>query len=250
MLKLPEEERNSIDVSSQKIAIHSAAPIPIQVKEQMIDWWGPVLFEYYSGTEGAGFCSIGSEDWLAHKGSVGKALIGDIKILDPEENELKTGETGCIYFADGTSFEYHNDPEKTKESRSSKGWLTLGDVGYVDDEGYLFLTDRMSNMIISGGVNIYPQEAENILITHPKVMDAAVIGVPNDDFGEEAKGVIQLRNPEDASEETATELIDFCRANLAKIKCPVSIDFISELPRTPTGKLVKRLLKDKYWKKK
>ncbi len=249
MLKLPVEERKNIDVSSQKIAIHSAAPIPIPVKEQMIEWWGPVLFEYYSGTEGAGFCSIDSEDWLAHKGSVGKALIGDIKILDATENVLKAGETGGIYFADGTNFEYHNEPEKTKESRSSKGWLTLGDVGYIDEEGYLYLTDRVSNMIISGGVNIYPQESENILITHPDVLDAAVIGVPNDDFGEEVKGVVQLRNPDKAGEEMALELIEFCRANLAKIKCPVSIDFVNELPRTPTGKLVKRLLKDKYWKK-
>ncbi len=225
MLKLPEEERRGFDLSSQKIAIHAAAPIPVQIKEQMIDWWGPILFEYYAGTEANGLCAITSEEWMTHKGSVGRAMLGTIKIL-----------------------EYHNDPEKTARSRSSKGWTTLDDMGYVDEEGYLYLTDRKNNLIISGGVNIYPQESENILVTHPKVLDAAVIGVPHEDFGEEVKGLVQLRNAADAGPALAEELIEFCRQRLAKLKCPATIDFLDDLPRTPTGKLLKRLLKEKYWK--
>ena len=248
MLKLPEEERKRFDVSSQKIAIHAAAPIPIQVKEQMIDWWGPILFEYYAATEGNGLCAITSEEWLQHKGSVGRAMFGTVKILDAEEKELTAGEVGTIYFAGGQDFEYHNDPEKTASVRSSQGYTTLNDLGYVDAEGYLYLTDRKANMIISGGVNVYPQESENLLITHPKVLDAAVIGVPHEDFGEAVKGVVQLRNREEAGPELEQELIEFCRSQLAKFKCPASIDFADELPRTPTGKLLKRLLKDKYWK--
>jgi long-chain acyl-CoA synthetase len=250
MLKLPEEERKRFDVSSQKIAIHAAAPIPIQVKEQMIDWWGPILFEYYAGTEGNGLCAINSEEWLQHKGSVGRAVFGEAKILDDEGKELPAGEVGTIYFAGGHDFEYHNDPEKTAGIRTAEGWTTLNDVGYLDEEGYLYLTDRKSNMIISGGVNIYPQESENLLVTHPKVLDAAVIGVPHEEFGEAVKGVVQLRNPADAGPELEQELIEYCRSRLAKLKCPASIDFVEELPRTPTGKLLKRLLKDKHWKEK
>jgi len=248
MLKLPEEERKRFDVSSQKIAIHAAAPVPIQVKEQMIDWWGPILFEYYAATEGNGLCAINSEEWLQHKGSVGRAIFGTAKILDDQENELPPGEVGTIYFSGGHEFEYHNAPEKTAGVRTSQGWTTLNDVGYLDEEGYLYLTDRKANMIISGGVNIYPQESENLLVTHPKVLDVAVIGVPHEDFGEAVKGVVRLGNPTEASPELEQELIEFCRSQLAKFKCPASIDFVDELPRTPTGKLIKRLLKDKYWK--
>jgi len=250
MLKLSEEQRKGLDMSSQRIAIHAAAPIPIPVKEQMIDWWGPILFEYYAGTEGNGLCAITSEEWLTHKGSVGRSMMGSLKILDDREEELPVGEIGTIYFADGLDFEYLNDPEKTAGCRNSQGWTTLGDVGYMDEEGYLYLTDRKSNMIISGGVNIYPQESENVLVTHPQVFDVAVLGVPNEEFGEEVKGVVQLRDPSDASEQLARELIEFCRTQLAKFKCPVSIDFVQQLPRTPTGKLVKRLLKERYWKNK
>ncbi len=246
MLKLPEEVRKGFDISSLKLAIHAAAPVPVPIKEQMIAWWGPILFEYYAGTEGNGLCAISSEEWLAHKGSVGRAVLGNIKILDDDEKELPNGEIGTIYFAGGLDFEYHNDPKKTAGCRTSQGWTTLGDVGYVDEAGYLYLTDRKSNMIISGGVNIYPQESENILITHPKVLDAAVLGVPHEDFGEEVKGIVQLRNPDDAGQETAQELITFCRERLAKLKCPASIDFMEKLPRTPTGKLVKRVLKERY----
>jgi acyl-CoA synthetase (AMP-forming)/AMP-acid ligase II len=246
MLKLPPEQRRH-DVSSLKVAIHAAAPCPVPVKEQMIDWWGPVLYEYYAGTESNGFTSINSEEWLAHKGSVGRALAGEVHILDDDGAELPPRQPGTVYFAGGGSFEYHNDPEKTASSRVRDGWSTLGDIGYLDEEGYLYLTDRKANMIISGGVNIYPQEAENVLITHPAVADVAVFGVPNEDFGEEVKAVVQPVDLSRAGPELEQELIAWCRAQLAKIKCPRSVDFEAELPRHPTGKLYKRLLRDRYW---
>jgi long-chain acyl-CoA synthetase len=249
MFKLREEERNRHDLSSLKFAIHAAAPCPIPVKEKMIDWWGPVIFEYYAGTEGNGFTAISSEEWSAHKGSVGRPLAGEVHILDDEFNEVPAREQGGVYFGGGGSFEYHGDPEKTASSRSPQGWSTLGDIGFVDEEGYLYLTDRKANMIISGGVNIYPQEAENALITHPKVSDVAVFGVPNEDFGEEVKAVVQPADMSQAGPELEQELIAYCREQLAKIKCPRSVDFEEELPRHATGKLYKRLLKDRYWGK-
>lgn len=249
ILKMEESIRTKYDLSSHKSAIHAAAPCPIPVKKQMIEWWGPIINEYYAGTEGNGFCSLNSEEWLAHEGSVGKALLGELHIVGEDGEEVSTGETGTVYFANGAEFEYHNDPEKTKESRDNRGWSTLGDVGYVDDEGYLYLTDRKAFMIISGGVNIYPQESENLLVTHPKVADVAVIGVPNEDFGEEVKAVVQPVNWADAGPDLEAELIDFCLADLSKIKCPRSVDFMEELPRHPTGKLYKRLIRDKYWGK-
>ena len=247
MLKLDEETRLSYDVSSLQCAIHAAAPCPVPVKEQMIEWWGPVIFEYYAGSEGNGFVAITSEEWLAHKGSVGRGLTAVLHICDEEGNEVPVGESGTIYFEGGGEFEYHNDPQKTAESRHPKGWSTLGDIGYLDEEGYLYLTDRKSFMIISGGVNIYPQETENLLVTHPKVMDVAVFGVPNEDFGEEVKAVVQPIHWEDAGPELEAALIDFCRDHISHIKCPKTIDFEQELPRHPTGKLYKRLLKDRYW---
>ena len=247
MLKLPEEVRARYDVSSLQCAIHAAAPCPIPVKEQMIDWWGPVLYEYYAGTEGNGFVQLNSQEWLAHKGSVGRPLNCELHICDDEGNELPAGEAGTIYFSGGGQFEYHNDEEKTAESRHASGWTTLGDVGYLDEDGYLYLTDRKHFMIISGGVNIYPQEAENALITHDKVADVAVFGVPNDDFGEEVKAVVQPIDMAQAGPELEQELIAYCRSQLSAIKCPRSIDFDPELPRHPTGKLYKRLLKDRYW---
>ena len=249
MLKLDEPVRSKFDVSSLQCAIHAAAPCPIPVKEQMIAWWGPVIHEYYAGTEGNGFVAINSEDWLKHKGSVGQSLTAKLHIVDDDGEEVAPGEIGTIYFEGGGEFEYYHDKDKTKESRHARGWTTLGDVGYVDEEGYLYLTDRKNYMIISGGVNIYPQETENILVTHPKVMDVAVFGVPNEDFGEEVKAVVQPKNFEDAGPELEAELIDFCRDHISHIKCPRSIDFERELPRHPTGKLYKRLLKDRYWKK-
>ncbi len=247
MLKIPEAERQKYDVSSLKVAIHAAAPCPIPVKEQMIAWWGPVIHEYYAGSEGNGFCALNSEEWLSHKGSVGKALLGIIHICDDEGVELPVNEAGTIYFESDVKFEYHNDPGKTQESRHPKGWSTLGDIGRVDEEGYLYLTDRKAFMIISGGVNVYPQEAENLLIMHPRVADVAVIGVPNEDFGEEVKAVVQPVNWADATPAFAQELMDYCKSQLSAIKCPRSIDFDQELPRHPTGKLYKRLIRDRYW---
>jgi long-chain acyl-CoA synthetase len=249
MLKLPEDDRTRFDLSSLKVAIHAAAPCPIPVKESMIEWWGPVIYEYDAGSEGNGFCAINSEEWLAHKGSVGRPLTAAVHILNDAFEEVGARKEGSIYFESST-FEYHNAPEKTADSRSPQGYSTLGDVGYVDEEGWLYLTDRKAHMIISGGVNIYPQETENVLITHPKVADVAVIGVPNEDFGEEVKAVVQLLDMKDASAELAQELIDFCKEQISPMKCPRSVDFEAELPRHPTGKLYKRLLRDRYWGKK
>ena len=246
-LKLPEEVRTRHDMSSLTCAIHAAAPCPIPTKEAMMAWWGPIIWEYYGGTEGNGLTICNAQEWLAHKGTVGRAVIGKLKICDDAGNELPTGESGTVYFAEGRPFAYHNDPKKTEESRHPQGWTTLGDVGYVDDDGFLHLTDRKAFMIISGGVNIYPQECENLLINHPKVIDCAVFGVPNDDFGEEVKAVVQPRNMAEAGPELAEELIAYCKRNLSAIKCPRSIDFEPELPRHPTGKLYKRLLRDRYW---
>jgi acyl-CoA synthetase (AMP-forming)/AMP-acid ligase II len=249
MLKLPAEVRQRYDVSSLQVAIHAAAPCPVAAKEQMIEWWGPVLHEYYAGTEGNGFVYCNSEQWLDHKGTVGQALMGEIHIVGEDGEELPAGEPGTVYFGGGAEFSYHNDPEKTAASRDPKGrgWTTLGDVGYLDEDGFLYLTDRKAYMIITGGVNVYPQEAENVLALHPKVADVAVFGVPNEDFGEEVKAVVEPIAIDDAGPELERELIAYCREHLADVKCPRTIDFRPELPRHPTGKLYKRLLKDEYW---
>jgi acyl-CoA synthetase (AMP-forming)/AMP-acid ligase II len=251
MLKLPEDVRTKYDVSSIRAAIHAAAPCPIPVKAQMIDWWGPVIEEYYAGSEGNGMTWINSEQWLGHKGSVGVPVMGDLHVCDEEGNELPVGEAGTIYYGGTTPPTYHNDPEKTKGALNPKNpeWSTLGDVGRLDEDGFLYLTDRKAFMIISGGVNIYPQEAENVLITHPKVADVAVIGIPNDEFGEEVKAVIQPAEGVPETEELKEELLEFCRSKLAKIKCPKTVDFDPALPRHPTGKLYKRLVRDRYWGK-
>lgn len=251
MLKLPEEVREKYDVSSLKYAIHAAAPCPVDIKEAMINWWGPVIYEYYAGTEGNGSTTITSEEWMRHKGSVGRAAGNcTVHILDEDGHEVPTGEIGGVYFEGGGKFEYLHDNDKTSASRSVQGWSTLGDVGYLDEEGYLYLTDRKSFMIISGGVNIYPQEAENALIVHPLVADVAVFGVPNEEFGEEVKAVVQPVDMADAGPELEAELIAWVRSKISHIKCPRSIDFMEELPRHPTGKLYKRLLKEKYWQNK
>ena len=250
MLKLPEEVRRRYDVSSLKGAIHAAAPCPIDVKAKMIEWWGPILIEYYAGSEGNGVTVSNSQQWLSHRGTVGRSVVGTIKILNENDEELPVGEIGTVYFADAPTFSYHNDPEKTKRAYNDRGWSTLGDVGYLDAEGFLYLTDRKSYMIISGGVNIYPQETEDVLLTHPDVADVAVFGVPNEEMGEEVKAVVQPRDGVRPDAEFAASLIAFCREHLSPIKCPRSVDFEAELPRTPTGKLVKRHLKDRYWPKK
>jgi acyl-CoA synthetase (AMP-forming)/AMP-acid ligase II len=251
MLKLPDDVRLRYDVTSLECVIHAAAPCPAPVKRQMIEWFGPVIHEYYAGSEGNGFVYCNSEMWLAHEGTVGTPINCTLHICDDDGEDLPVGQPGTVYFEGGAEFEYHNDPEKTKGSRHPKGWSTLGDVGYVDDDNFLYLTDRKAYMIISGGVNIYPQEAENVLVTHPKVIDVAVFGIPNDDFGEEVKAVVQpaeMPADDEAAAALAAELIQFCRSELADVKCPRSVDFREELPRHPTGKLYKRLLKDEYWK--
>ena len=252
MLKLPPDIRNRYDLSSLQVAIHAAAPCPIEIKRQMLDWWGDVIYEYYAGSEGNGFTAITPQEWRTHEGSVGKPLLGIIHICDEEGVELPTGEAGTIYFENPeANYVYHNDPQKTRDSRhrDHPTWSTLGDIGRVDDEEYLYLTDRKSFMIISGGVNVYPQETENVLITHPKVADVAVIGIPHEEFGEEVKAVVQPLVWQDVGADLEAELIEFCRDQLSSIKCPRSIDFERELPRHPTGKLYKRLLRDKYWGK-
>jgi long-chain acyl-CoA synthetase len=251
LLKLDPDVRAAYDVSSLRAVIHAAAPCPVPVKQAIIEWFGPVVHEYYAGTEGNGFVYCNSEQWLAHPGTVGSPIGCTVHIVGDDGHDVPQGESGTIYFEGGASFEYHNDPDKTASSRHPQGWSTLGDVGYVDADGYLFLTDRKAYMIISGGVNIYPQEAENVLVTHPDVVDVAVFGVPNDDFGEEVKAVVQPKAmPADAEAARVleAELIRFCRSQLADVKCPRSVDFREELPRHPTGKLYKRLLKDEYWK--
>jgi long-chain acyl-CoA synthetase len=248
LLKLPDAVRRAADLSSLEKIIHAAAPCPVAVKEQMIDWFGPIIVEYYAATEGNGCTFCDAEDWLAHKGTVGRAVLGQVLILDDEGAPCATGTPGTVWFRGATSFEYFNDEAKTAASRNADGdTSTVGDVGYLDEKGYLFLTDRKTHMIISGGVNIYPQETENLLITHPKVMDAAVIGVPDDDLGEAVKAVVQPVPGVEPSAELERELIAYCREHLAHFKCPRSVDFEVELPRLPTGKLYKLALRDRYW---
>jgi long-chain acyl-CoA synthetase len=246
LLRLSDDERRARDISSLRSVIHAAAPCPPEVKRQMIEWLGPIVEEYYSATEVYLLTAIDSEDWLEHPGSVGKALVGTPHIVDDDGNELPAGEVGTVWSEGGPQFEYHNAPEKTEGSRDERGWSTVGDIGYLDEGGYLYLTDRKADMIISGGVNIYPQEAENVLVTHPAVADAAVFGIPHDELGEEVKGVVQPLPGQSSGEELEAELIAYCHERLAKYKCPRTIDFTDELPRHPTGKLYKRLLRDRY----
>ncbi len=249
MLQLPPEERERYDVSSLRLAVHAAAPCPPDVKDAMIAWWGPVLVEYYGATEQHGTTVITTPEWHQKRGSVGRAALGVLHICDDDGTELPNGEIGTVYFErDVTPFEYHNDPAKTAESRHPQhsNWSTVGDVGYVDEDGYLFLTDRKAFMIISGGVNIYPQEIENLLALHPCIADVAVIGLPHPEMGEQVKAVVQLRDGITGSDELEQEIIDYVRQRIAHYKAPRSVDFADELPRTPTGKLAKRLLINRY----
>jgi fatty-acyl-CoA synthase len=246
MLKLPESVRTSYDVSSLERVMHAAAPCPVEIKKQMIEWWGPIVDEYYASSEAIGSTLITAEDWLTHPGSVGKSMMSALHILDEDGNELPAGEAGEIYFEGGFDFEYLNDPAKTASSRDSNGWKTVGDIGYLDEDGYLYLTDRRHHMIISGGVNIYPQEAENMLVTHPLVMDAAVFGIPDDEMGQRVKGVVQTVDAADATDAFADELLAWLRDRLSHYKCPRSISFEAQLPRTDTGKLFKQELIKKY----
>ena len=247
MLKLDEEVRRRYDHSSLVQVIHAAAPCPVDVKRAMIEWWGPIIAEFYSSSEGAGATFVTARDWLTHPGTVGRAMLGSMHILDDSGRPLPAGEIGTVWAETPQPFEYLNDHEKTQQQRNARGWTTVGDVGYLDDDGYLYLTDRKAYMIISGGVNIYPQEAEDVLISHPKVYDVAVFGVPNPDFGEEVKAVVQPVFMDEAGPGLAEELIAYCKSRLATYKCPRSVDFAAELPRSDTGKLYKRRLKDRYW---
>ena len=244
MLRLPEAARGRYDLSSHEVAIHAAAPCPIPVKEAMIDWWGPVVFEYYGGTEGAGFCLIGPEEWLSHKGSVGKSMRGTLRICDENGDELPVGQIGDVYFDGGPDFSYHNDPEKTAASMNKHGWRTMGDVGYQDEDGYLYLTDRKKFMIISGGVNIYPQEIENAFLGHPDVQDVAVFGLPDDEFGEKVIAVIEPRDWASADQQLIETLAGYIREKISRVKVPKEIMLEQALPREPTGKLMKRHLRD------
>jgi acyl-CoA synthetase (AMP-forming)/AMP-acid ligase II len=242
LLQLPDALRQGYDLSSHRLAIHAAAPCPPDIKRAMLDWWGPIIHEYYSGTEGNGQTAIGPEEWLAHPGSVGRPVMGAVHVVDDHGDELPAGETGRVFFSGGPRFEYYKDPEKTAAAYDHRGWSTLGDIGHLDADGYLYLTDRASHMIISGGVNIYPREVEDVLVSHPAVRDAAVFGIPDPEFGEQVKAAVELAEPVSAG-----ALIDWCRSRLAHLKCPRSIDFHDALPRHQTGKLYKEELKRAYW---
>ena len=239
LLRLSEEERSRFDLSSLQLVVHAAAPCPVEVKQACLDWLGPIVHEFYSGSEGSGLCYIGPDDWLAHPGSVGKSMSGAIHIVGDDGEELPVGEEGEVWFETNRVFEYHRDPEKTKGAFDPRGWGWLGDVGRVDDDGYLYLTDRASNMIISGGVNIYPREIEDVLVMHPAIDDVAVIGTPDPDMGERVTAFVLLA-PDAAA--TGDELITWCRDRLSHFKCPREVRFVDALPRLPTGKLLKRLL--------
>ena len=248
LLRLPPEVRARYDLSSLRRIIHAAAPCPPDVKRAMIAWLGPIIDEYYSATEGAGFAIVSAEEWLRKPGTVGRPVHGGVHILDEAGAELPPGEPGLIYFEQVEPFAYHNDPAKTADFFNDKGWGCNGDIGWLDEDGYLFLADRKSHMIISGGVNIYPQEIENLLLGHPAVGDVAVIGVPNAEYGEEVKAVVELRAAASRPDEAlAQEIIGFCRETLAGFKCPRSVDFVEHLPRHENGKLLKRELRARYW---
>jgi len=249
LLQLPSAVRDGRHLAAQRVALHTGAPCPVDVKRRMMDWWGPVLHEFYGGSEGAAHVACGPDEWLARPGTVGRSLRGRIHVLADDGTELPAGAAGEIWFEGGQAFEYHNDRAKTAGTRTAEGWTTLGDIGHVDDAGYLFLTDRKAFTIVSGGVNIYPQEAENVLAGHPAVADVAVFGVPNADFGEEVKAVVVPVDPARATPEFGAELIGFCRERLAAFKCPRSVDFRTEVPRGDNGKLYKRALRDEYWTK-
>jgi acyl-CoA synthetase (AMP-forming)/AMP-acid ligase II len=247
LLKLPEDVRRKYDHSSLKTVWHAAAPCPVHVKQAMMDWWGPIVHEYYGGTEMNGLTVVNPQEWLARPGTVGRLIWGTLRICDEDGNELPPRGEGVIYVQDGRPFEYHNDPVKTASTKNRHGWTTIGDIGWVDEDGWLYLTDRKSFMIISGGVNIYPQEIENLMTQHPKIADVAVFGGPDEEMGERIIAVVQPDRWEDAGPELAAEITEWMQGKLSRLKQPRQIDFERELPRHQTGKLYKRLLRDRYW---
>jgi acyl-CoA synthetase (AMP-forming)/AMP-acid ligase II len=244
-LRLADGTRAHYDLSSLRVVVHAAAPCPVDVKRQVIEWLGPIVYEYYSGSEGAGFCMISSADWLAHPGSVGRALVGEPHIVDDDGNELPPGEVGTVWFSGGPDFAYHNDPDKTARARDARGWGTFGDVGRLDEDGYLYLVDRRVDLILSGGTNVYPQEVENVLALHPAVQDVAVVGIADPDLGRRVHALVQPADPREAGPELAADIVAYCRDRLAHYKCPRGVEFVDALPRTPTGKLLRRLLHDR-----
>jgi long-chain acyl-CoA synthetase len=247
LLKLPEKVRTAYDLSSLRTVVHAAAPCPVPVKQAMIEWFGERIFEFYAGSEGMGGTFIGPVDWLAHPGSVGRPTsVAEIHIVGPDGQDVATGQEGVVYFAGGRPFRYHNDDGKTASVTNAQGWTTLGDIGYQDAEGYLYLTSRVSDVVISGGVNVYPREVEDVLVLHPKVADVAVFGVPSEDLGEEVKAVVQLGPGHDPTASLADELVAWCKERLSSVKCPKSIDFAASLPRQENGKLYKNELKALY----
>ena len=246
MLKLTDAERAASDTSSLRLVVHAAAPVSVEVKERMIAWLGPVLTEFYAGSEGNGFCVIDSPTWLSHRGSVGKPILGEAHICSDEGDELPAGETGTVWFSGTRRFSYHNDPAKTAGAYNEKGWSTLGDMGHLDSEGFLYLADRRTDLILSGGVNIYPREVEDALALHPAVADIVVLGIPDEEMGQRVHAVVQPAIPGAGSPELAGELIDFCRSRIAHYKAPRAISFEDELPRLPSGKMLRRLLMDRY----
>jgi acyl-CoA synthetase (AMP-forming)/AMP-acid ligase II len=246
LLKLPAEVREGYDLSSLRVAVHAAAPCPVAVKQAMLDWWGDVIYEYYAGSEGVGATSISPQEWRTHPGSVGRAMAGVIHVLDDAGKEVPTGDIGTIYFEGVASFSYLNDPEKTRSVYNERGWATYNDIGHLDADGFLYLSDRRSDLILSGGVNVYPQEIENAIAQHPAVEDVAVIGIPNEEFGEVPKAVVQLRHGHEANSALADELAGFCTSRLSRIKLPRSVVFEERIPRLDNGKLLRRVLKDRY----
>jgi fatty-acyl-CoA synthase len=249
MLKLPEADRRRHDLSSLQVAIHAAAPCPVAVKQQMLEWWGPIVHEYYGGTEGNGVTYVSPQDWLTHPGTVGRPIFGTVHVCDADGAEVPVGTDGIVYFEQPRRpFSYHKDESKTAAAShpDHEGWTALGDIGHVDEDGFLYLTDRASFMIISGGVNVYPQEIEDCLVMHPKVADVAVIGVPDDEMGEAVKAIVEPAAGVAPTPELADELRAYAREHLAKYKVPRTVDFTTELPRLPTGKLYKRKLVEQY----
>lgn len=249
LLALPDHLRQGADVSSLKVVIHAAAPCPVPVKQQMMAWLGPITWEFYGGSEGIGNTIASPQEWLARPGTVGRAHNCEIRICDDAGEPLPPGEIGTVYLAHGQKFEYYHDPEKTAAAYNQHGWATMGDMGYVDEDGFLFLTDRKHFTIISGGVNIYPQEIENALLAHPAIRDAAVVAAPHPDLGEQIAAVIEPCQMDDAGPDLARDIHDFLRQRISTVKLPRRIDFLEELPRLPTGKLMKRWLRDAYFGK-